>query len=51
MAWITPAMAQRANAPIPWAIECPIQPTMSWPTPVVFPFPLLKRTDEAEVAH
>jgi hypothetical protein len=24
---------------------------MSWPTPVVFPFPLLKRTDEAEVAH
>src|SRR5664280_783897 len=33
MAWITPPMAQLAKAPIPWEIECPIQPTMSWPTP------------------
>jgi hypothetical protein len=51
MAWITPAMAQRVNSLIPWEIEYPIQPTMSWPTPVAFPFALLKRTDEAEVAH
>src|SRR5664280_1912039 len=33
MAWITPPMAQLANPPIPWEIECPNQPTMSWPMP------------------
>src|SRR5664280_2066961 len=33
MAWITPLMAQLANPPIPWEMECPNQPTMSWPMP------------------
>src|SRR5664280_395317 len=33
MAWITPPMAQLVNPPIPWEIECPNQPTMSWPMP------------------
>jgi hypothetical protein len=31
--------------------ECPIQPTISWPTPAFFPFARLKRTDEVEVAR
>src|SRR5664280_807154 len=33
MAWITPPMAQLANPPIPWEIECPNQLTTSWPRP------------------
>src|SRR5664280_352767 len=33
MAWITPPMAQLAKPPIPWEIEWPNHPTMSWPMP------------------